>query len=194
MINFIPTIFEKNYKGVEYNYDIYSKFLKERIVFLNGNITEENSNLLIMQILYLDEKNYEDINIYINSNGGDIYSGLSIYDVMKYVKSDISTVCMGAACSMAAFILSCGTYGKRYAFSNSRIMIHQPTGGSHGQASDIKIHTKEILYLKKRINSIFSKNTGVNIKRIKKDTNRDYFMSSLDALNYGIIDHIILKK
>lgn len=194
MNNFIPTIIEKNYKGIDYNYDIYSKFLKDRIIFLNGNISEESSNLLITQILYLDEKSNEDITMYINSNGGDIYSGLSIYDIIRYINSNIITIAVGAACSMAAFILSCGTYNKRFAFSNSRIMIHQPSGSSHGQASDVKIHTKEILYLKKKINKIFSKNTCMKIKKIKNDTNRDYFMSGIEAINYGIIDHVILKN
>ncbi|XXS36729.1 MAG: ATP-dependent Clp protease proteolytic subunit [Candidatus Nasuia deltocephalinicola] len=192
--NFIPIVTEKNNRG-EYNYDIYSKFLKDRIIFLNGNINEETANLIITQMLYLNLENpNKDITIHINSNGGDVYSGMAIYDIINYVNCDVSTICVGVACSMAAFILSSGSKGKRYSLPNSRIMIHQPMGGSHGQASDIVIQTKEILYLKKKMNLFFSKNTNRDLKKIETDTNRDYFMSPLKALNYGIIDKIILKN
>lgn len=191
---YVPFVIDKTIKG-DYNYDIYSKFLKDRKIFLNGNILDENTNMVIMQMLYLDSENStEDIILYINSNGGDIYCGLAIYDIIKHIRADVSTICFGVASSMAAFLLSSGTKGKRCSFPNARIMIHQPIGGSHGQASDVKIHTKEILYLKKKINIFFSKNTNINIKKIKKKTNRDHFMSPLKALKYGIIDYIILNK
>ncbi|WP_259292999.1 ATP-dependent Clp protease proteolytic subunit [Candidatus Nasuia deltocephalinicola] len=193
-MNYIPIVTDKNFKE-GYNCDIYSKFLKDRIIFLNGNICENSSNTIITQMLYLDSLDSEnDIKLYINSNGGDVYSGLAIYDIMQYIKSDISTICNGTACSMAAFLLSSGTSGKRLSFPNSRIMIHQPLGGAQGQASDIKIHAREITYLKNKINILLSKNTNNKIKKIKKDTNRDYFMSPLKALNYGIIDFIILNE
>ncbi|WP_259286594.1 ATP-dependent Clp protease proteolytic subunit [Candidatus Nasuia deltocephalinicola] len=193
-MNYIPIVTDKNFKE-GYNCDIYSKFLKDIIIFLNGNICENSSNTIITQMLYLDSLDSEnDIKLYINSNGGDVYSGLAIYDIMQYIKSDVSTICSGTACSMAAFLLSSGTTGKRLSFPNSRIMIHQPLGGAHGQASDIKIHAREITYLKNKINILLSKNTNNKIKKIKKDTNRDYFMSPLKALNYGIIDFIILNE
>lgn len=193
-MNYIPIVTDKSLKE-GYDCDIYSKFLKDRIIFLNGNICEISSNFIITQLLYLDNQDSEkDIKIYINSNGGDVYSGLAIYDVMQYIKSDISTICTGTACSMAAFLLSSGTKGKRLSFPNSRIMIHQPLGGAQGQASDIKIQAKEIIYLKKKINILLSKNTNNSVKKIRKDTNRDYFMSPLKALNYGIIDFIILNE
>lgn len=192
MIN-TPIVIEKTIKG-EYSCDIYSKFLKNRIIFLNGTISEESSNSIISQILYLDMENNEDIKIYINSNGGDVYSGLAIYDIMKYVNSEINTICFGVASSMAALLLSSGSKGKRFCYNNSRIMIHQPIGGSRGQASDMRIQTKEILYLKKKINKIFSKNTNKPFKVIKKNTNRDYFMSPFKSLNYGLIDFIILNN
>ncbi|WP_259286169.1 ATP-dependent Clp protease proteolytic subunit [Candidatus Nasuia deltocephalinicola] len=193
-MSYIPIVTDKNFKE-GYNCDIYSKFLKDRIIFLNGNICENSSNFIITQLLYLDSIDCEkDIKIYINSNGGDVYSGLAIYDIIQYIKPDVSTICSGTACSMAAFLLSSGAKGKRLSFPNSRIMIHQPLGGAQGQASDIKIHAKEITYLKKKINILLSKNTNNNIKKIKKDTNRDYFMSPLKALNYGIIDFIILNE
>ncbi len=193
-MNYIPIVTDKNFKE-GYNCDIYSKFLKDRIIFLNGNICENSSNNIIIQLLHLDSLDCnKDIKLYINSSGGDVYSGLAIYDTMQYIKSDVSTICNGTACSMAAFLLSSGTIGKRLSFPNSRIMIHQPLGGAQGQASDIKIQAKEIVYLKNKINILLSKNTNNNIKKIRKDTNRDYFMSPLKALNYGIIDFIILNE
>lgn len=145
-------------------------------------------------MLCLDAENNKDIYIYINSTGGDVYSGMAIYDTMMYLRSDVNTICVGTACSMAAFLLSSGTLSKRFSFPNSRIMIHQPVGGSKGQASDIKIQTREILYLKKKMNFILSKNTNKNIKTIKKNTNRDYFMSPLKSINYGLIDYILINK
>ncbi|MGX7582508.1 ATP-dependent Clp protease proteolytic subunit [Candidatus Vidania fulgoroideorum] len=184
--NYNPLIFENNN-----TYDIYSKLLKERIIFITGEINDYLSNSVICQMMYLDNLNNKDINLYINSPGGSIYSGLSIYDMMNFVKSDVSTICYGLAASMAAFILSSGKKKKRYAMKNSRIMIHQPIGGYKGQASDIKIHSNEILYLRRKINKIFSKNTKKSLKKIYKDTNRDKFMSSKESIKYGIIDKLI---
>ncbi|MGX7589451.1 ATP-dependent Clp protease proteolytic subunit [Candidatus Vidania fulgoroideorum] len=184
--NYTPIIFEKNN-----TVDIYSKLLKERIIFITGEINDFLSNSVICQMMHLDNINNKDINIYINSPGGSIYSGLAIYDMIKHVKSDVSTVCYGLAASMGALILSSGKKKKRYAMKNSRIMIHQPIGGFKGQASDIKIHSNEVLYLKNKINKILSKNTKKSIKNIYKDTDRDRFMSSKESIKYGIIDKII---
>ncbi|UOQ38017.1 ATP-dependent Clp protease proteolytic subunit [Candidatus Vidania fulgoroideae] len=170
------------------------KLLESRIIFLTGYIDENLSNSLVVQLLYLDSINKNDISVYINSPGGEINSGLAIYDTMNYVSSNISTLCIGLAASMAAFLLSSGQKGKRYSLPNSRIMIHQPLGGAKGQASDIKIQTKEILYLKKKIINILSSNTSKKKKIIEKDTDRDNFMSPEEALKYGIIDKIIKNE
>lgn len=191
---FIPIVIEKTSKG-EYNYDLYSKLLKDRIIFLSGDINEENSNLIVSQLLYLENENCElEINIYINSNGGSISCGFAIYDTINYIKCDVVTICLGAAYSMAAFILASGKKSKRYSLINSRIMIHQPLGGISGQASDIYIHAKEIKYLKKKLNKILSFNTYLDENFLKKITDRDFFMSPLKALEYKIIDYILISK
>ncbi|CAL4323547.1 ATP-dependent Clp protease proteolytic subunit [Buchnera aphidicola (Chaitophorus populicola)] len=190
----IPIVIEKNYLG-EKSFDIYSRLLRDRIIFLTGPIDDYLSNLIIAQLLFLEaENNKQDIFLYINSPGGIVSSGLSIYDTIKFIKPDVNTVCLGQASSMAALILSSGKIGKRFSLPNSRIMIHQPLGGFQGQASDIKIHAKEIDKVKKIINKILSHNTNKNIKKIEKDTERDYFLSAKEALEYGIIDSILKNK
>ena len=189
----IPTIIEKEING-ERSYDIYSRLLKDRIILLNGEIDDNLANSIVAQLLFLDSQNHNDINIYINSPGGSITSGMAIYDTMNLVKSDISTICMGMCASMAAFLLSSGTKGKRYILPNAEVMIHQPLGGAQGQATEIKIAAEHILKTKDKLNKILSLNTGKNLNIIEKDTNRDNFMSSSEALEYGIIDKIIQNK
>ena len=186
----IPTVIEKSSMG-ERAYDIYSRLLKNRIILLSGEINDETANIVIAELLYLDSISNEDISLYINSPGGSITSGMAIYDTMNFVKSDVSTICVGMAASMGAFLLSCGKKGKRYCLPNSEVMIHQPLGGVNGQATEIDIVAKRILNLKNKINSILSKNTKKNIKQIEKDTDRDYYMNSKEALDYGIIDKIL---
>ncbi len=191
MKNLIPIVVEQTANG-ERAFDIYSRLLKERIIFLGTPIDDNVSSLLIAQLLFLEaEDPKQDIYMYINSPGGVITSGFGILDTMKYIKPDIVTICMGQAASMASVILSAGTKGKRMALENSRIMIHQPLGGTSGQASDIEIYTKEILFLREKLNNILSQNTGQTIKNIEKDTNRDNFMSAQNALEYGLIDEIV---
>lgn len=192
-MNLVPVVIEKSNLG-ERSYDIYSRLLKDRIIILNGEINDDSSNIVVAQLLYLDSLNNEDISIYINSPGGSITSGMAIYDTMNFVKSDVSTICIGMSASMAAFILTCGTKGKRYILPNSEVMIHQPLGGTQGQASDIKIATDRIIKLKHRINSILAKQTGQSLKKITSDTERDYFMNSKEALKYGLVDKIIDHK
>ena len=192
-MNLVPVVIEKSNLG-ERAYDIYSRLLKDRIIILNGEINDDSSNIVVAQLLYLDSLNNEDISIYINSPGGSITSGMAIYDTMNFVKSDVSTICIGMSASMAAFILTCGTKGKRYILPNSEVMIHQPLGGTQGQASDIKIATDRIIKLKHRINSILAKQTGQSLKKITSDTERDYFMNSNEALKYGLVDKIIDHK
>jgi len=192
--NLVPMVVEQTANG-ERAFDIYSRLLKERIIFLGTPIDDYVSSLIIAQLLFLEAEDPEkDIYMYVNSPGGIVTSGFGILDTMNYIKPDISTICMGQAASMAAVLLSCGTKGKRMILENARVMIHQPLGGVSGQASDIEIHTKEILYLRDKLNSILSKNTGQSIKTIEKDTNRDNFMSSDKALKYGLIDEIIKSK
>lgn len=186
----IPTVIEKNNMG-ERAYDIYSRLLKNRIILLSGEIDDDVSNVIIAQLLYLDSISQEDISIYINSPGGSITSGMAIYDTMNFIKSDVSTTCVGMCASMAAFLLSCGTPGKRYCLPNSEVMIHQPLGGVKGQATEISIVAKRILALRTKLNTILSKNTKKNIKQIEQDTERDYYMTSTEALDYGIIDKIL---
>lgn len=186
----IPTIIERSSNG-ERIYDIYSRLLKDRIIMLSGEIDDNVSNNVISQLLYLDSLNHDDISIYINSPGGSITSGMAIYDTMNFIKSNVSTICVGMAASMAAFLLSSGTKGKRFALPNSEVMIHQPLGGVQGQATEIKIAADRILKLKERLNKILSKNTGKSLKIIERDTERDNFMSSEEALKYGIIDKVI---
>ena len=189
--NLIPMVVEQTANG-ERAFDIYSRLLKERIIFLGTPIDDYVSSLVIAQLLFLEAEDSEkDIYMYINSPGGIVTSGFGILDTMNYIKPDISTICMGQAASMAAVLLSCGTKGKRMILENARVMIHQPLGGVSGQASDIEIHTKEILYLRDKLNSILSKNTGQTIKTIERDTNRDNFMSSDKALEYGLVDEIV---
>ena len=191
-MNLVPVVIEKSNLG-ERSYDIYSRLLKDRIIILNGEIDDNTSNSIVAQLLYLDSLNNEDISIYINSPGGSITSGMAIYDTMNYIKSDVSTICIGISASMAAFILACGTRGKRYILPNSEVMIHQPLGGAQGQATDIKIAADRIIRLKERLNTILAKKTGKSLKQIANDTERDNFMTSNEALNYGIVDKVLKK-
>jgi len=186
----IPTVIEKSSMG-ERAYDIYSRLLKNRIILLSGEINDETANIVIAELLYLDSISNEDISLYINSPGGSITSGMAIYDTMNLIKSDVSTICVGMAASMGAFLLSCGKKGKRYCLPNSEVMIHQPLGGVNGQATEIDIVAKRIINLRSKINSILAKNTKKNLKQIEKDTDRDYYMNATDALEYGIIDKIL---
>ncbi len=193
-LNLIPMVIEQTGRG-ERAYDIFSRLLKERIIFITGEINDILSSLIISQLLFLESENQnKDISMYINSPGGSVMSGLSIYDTMQFIKPEINTISIGQACSMAALLLSAGSKNKRYALPNSRIMIHQPLGAYQGQASDIKIHAEEIIKIRHNLNYILSKHTGKNIKNIEIDTDRDYFMSSKEALDYGIIDKIINKR
>ena len=190
----IPMVVEQTANG-ERAYDIYSRLLKERIIFLGTGIDDYVASLIIAQLLFLEAEDSEkDIYMYINSPGGVVTSGFGILDTMNYIKPDVCTICMGQAASMAAVLLSAGTKGKRSALENSRVMIHQPMGGVQGQASDIEIHTKEILYLREKLNNILSKNTGQTKKKIEADTNRDNFLSSEMALQYGLIDEIVKTR
>jgi ATP-dependent Clp protease protease subunit len=187
-------VVEQSSRG-ERAYDIYSRLLKDRIIFLGTAITDEIANLLIAQLLFLESEDPEkDINFYINSPGGVVTSGLAIYDTMQYIKPDIATVCIGQAASMGAVLLAAGASGKRYALPNSRIMIHQPMGGSQGQASDIAIQAKEILRMRDALNEILAKHTGQDLERVQKDTDRDFFMSGNDAREYGLIDHVMASR
>jgi len=190
----IPMVIEQTGR-MERAYDIYSRLLKDRIVFIGTVIDDNVSNLVIAQLLFLQMDNSEkDINVYINTPGGDVTSGLAIYDTMQFVKPDVCTYCVGQATSMGALLLSAGTKGKRYALPHARIMIHQPWGGIQGVASDISIHAKEILRLRERINEILAKHTGQGVEKIAKDTDRDYFMTAEEARDYGIVDEVIIKK
>lgn len=189
-MNIVPTILEKK-NNKEYAYDLYSRLLKDRIIILNGEINDNLSSLVITELLYLDSLNHEEISLYINSPGGSVTSGLAIYDTMNYIKSDVKTIGMGMCASMAAFLLSCGTKGKRCSLENTEIMIHQPLGGAEGQASDIAIVAKRILKLKDKINKILSEKTGQKLKKITIDTDRDNYFDPEEAKNYGLIDNII---
>jgi len=192
--NFIPTVIEKNEKGERF-YDIYSRLLTERIIFMSGTIKDYTSNLIIAQLLFLEsESSKKDIYLYINSPGGNVTSGMSIYDTMQFIKPDINTICMGQASSMGAFLLAAGTKGKRFSLPNSRMMIHQPLGQCEGQASDIEIHTKEMLFLKKRLTKLFAKMTGNSFEKVEKDTDRDRFLSASEAKEYGLIDSILYSR
>lgn len=193
-MNYIPYVIEKTSRG-ERSYDIYSRLLKDRVVMLSGEIDDYLASSVTAQLLFLEaEDSTKDIYIYINSPGGVVTSGFSIYDTMNYIKPDVSTICIGQAASMGAFLLSSGAKGKRYALPNARIMIHQPLGGAKGQASDIAIQANEILRIKHSLNAIMAKNTSQSIKKISNDTDRDFFMSSKDAKEYGIIDEILEKS
>ena len=193
-MNFIPTIIEVNHEG-ERHYDVYSLLLKDRIIMLNGEIDDTMACNITAQLLYLASKDpHKDISLYINSVGGSITSGMAIYDTMQYISCDVSTICIGLCASMGAFLLAGGTKGKRYSLPNSEIMIHQPSGGAQGMASDIDIAAKRILKLKKRLNTILAENTQKTLIEIEKDTERDYFMSAEEALEYGLIDKIIYNN
>ena len=190
----IPMVVEQTARG-EHAFDIYSRLLKERVIFLSGPINDQISNLVVAQLLFLESENpKKDINIYINSPGGVISSGLAIYDTMQFVSPSISTLCIGQAASMGALLLAGGEKGKRFALPNSRIMIHQPLGGFQGQASDIEIHAQEILLMKKKVNEILSTHTGKNLKTVEKDTDRDNFLNAKEAKKYGIIDDILQER
>ncbi|MFG6370412.1 MAG: ATP-dependent Clp endopeptidase proteolytic subunit ClpP [Turicimonas muris] len=194
MNNLIPMVIEQSGRG-ERSFDIYSRLLRDRVIFLVGPVTEQSANLVVAQLLFLESENPDkDISLYIDSPGGSVYAGLSIYDTMQFIKPDVSTICLGMAASMGAFLLASGAAGKRYALPNSRIMIHQPSGGSQGTAADIEIQAKEILELRSRFNGILASHTGQTIEKIAKDTERDNFMSSLEAKEYGIIDRVFTKR
>jgi ATP-dependent Clp protease protease subunit len=195
MQTLVPMVIEQTSRGYERAYDIYSRLLKDRIVFIGTPIDDNIANLIIAQLLFLQmEDTAKDISMYINSPGGAITAGLAIYDTMQFLKCDVATYCVGQAASMGAVLLAAGTKGKRFALPNSRIMIHQPWGGVQGQASDISIQAKEILRMKDKINEILSLHTGKSLEQIQKDTDRDYFMSSVEARDYGIIDTVVEKK
>ncbi len=189
-MSLVPIVIDKESNG-ERSYDIFSRLLKNRIILLSGEINDSTSDSVVAQLLYLDSLNHEDISLYINSPGGSISSGMAIYDTMNFVKSKVSTICIGMAASMAAFLLSSGEKGKRFILPNAEVMIHQPLGGAQGQATEIKIAAEHILKVKKRMNTILADNTGQEIETIEKDTERDNFMDSREALNYGIVDQII---
>ena len=193
-LGLVPMVVETSGRG-ERAYDIYSRLLKERVVFMVGPVTDDTANLVVAQLLFLESENPDkDISLYINSPGGSITAGMSIYDTMQFIKPDVSTLCIGQACSMGAFLLSAGAKGKRYALPNSRVMIHQPLGGFQGQASDIEIHAKEILYLKEKLNRMLADQTGRPLEQIERDTDRDNFMSADAAREYGLIDQVLQAR
>src|SRR6478735_5392567 len=193
-LGLIPMVIEQSGRG-ERAYDIYSRLLKERVVFLVGPVTEITANLIVAQLLFLESENPDkDIFFYINSPGGSVSAGLAIYDTMQFIKPDVSTLCVGQAASMGALLLAAGEKGKRFALPNSRVMIHQPMGGFSGQATDIEIHAREILFLRSRLNEILAKHTGQSVETIAKDTDRDNFLSSDSAVKYGIVDKVLTKR
>jgi ATP-dependent Clp protease protease subunit len=193
-LGLVPMVVEQSGRG-ERAYDIFSRLLKERVVFMVGPVTEDTANLVVAQLLFLESENPDkDINLYINSPGGSVSAGLAIYDTMQFIKADVSTTCIGLAASMGAFLLAAGAKGKRYSLPNSRVMIHQPSGGAQGQASDIEIQAKEILYLRRRLNEMMSHHTGQTIEVIERDTDRDNFMSAEEARQYGIIDRVLTSR
>lgn len=193
-LGLIPMVIEQSGRG-ERAYDIYSRLLKERVVFLVGQVDEVTANLIVAQLLYLESENPDkEVYFYINSPGGTVSAGLAIYDTMQFIKPDVSTLCVGQAASMGALLLAAGAKGKRFCLPNSRVLIHQPMGGFQGQASDIEIHAKEILYLRQRLNEIMAKHTGQSIETIEKDTDRDNFLSGEDAVKYGIADRVLVSR
>jgi ATP-dependent Clp protease protease subunit len=193
-LGLVPMVIEQSGRG-ERAYDIYSRLLKERVVFMVGPVNDATANLIVAQMLFLESENPDkDIYFYINSPGGSVSAGLAIYDTMQFIKPDVSTLCIGQAASMGAFLLTAGAKGKRYCLPNSRVMIHQPLGGFQGQASDIEIHAKEILYLKARLNQMLAKHTGQSIETIDRDTDRDNFMSAEEAVNYGLVDKVLTSR
>ena len=190
----VPMVIEQSARG-ERAYDIYSRLLKERLIFLVGPIDDHMANVVVAQLLFLESENPEkDINIYINSPGGVVTAGMAIYDTMQFIKADVSTTCIGQACSMGAFLLAGGAKGKRFCLPNSRVMIHQPLGGFQGQASDIEIHAKEILFIRERLNELLAQHTGQSLETIERDTNRDNFMSASRAVEYGLVDAVHEKR
>ncbi len=192
--NLVPTVVEQSGRG-ERAFDIFSRMLRDRVVFLTGPVTLESANLVIAQLLFLESEDPDkDISLYINSPGGSVYAGLGIYDTMQFIKPQVSTICVGMAASMGAFLLAAGAKGKRFALPNSRIMIHQPSGGSQGMASDIEIQAREILDLKRTLNEIMAERTGQSIETITRDTDRDNFMNPMQAKEYGLIDEIYVKR
>lgn len=193
-MNLVPMVVEQSPRG-ERSFDIYSRLLRERIIFLGSGVDDNVSNVIIAQLLFLEAEDPEkDITFYINSPGGSVTAGMAIYDTMQYIKCDIATVCMGQAASMGAFLLAAGTKGKRHSLPNSRIMIHQPMGGFQGQATDIDIHAKEILRMREDLNKILANNTGKTVKKIQADTERDNFMSPTEAVKYGLIDKVLVNR
>src|SRR6056300_1141938 len=190
----VPIVVEQSSRG-ERSYDIYSRLLKERVIFMVGQVEDHMANLIVAQLLFLESENPDkDIHLYVNSPGGSVTAGMAIYDTMQFIKPDVSTMCIGQAASMGAFLLAGGAKGKRFALPNSRVMIHQPLGGFQGQASDFEIHAKEILHMKKVVNEILAKHTGQTIKKIEKDTDRDNFLDANAAIKYGIVDNILEKR
>jgi ATP-dependent Clp protease protease subunit len=193
-LGLVPMVIEQSGRG-ERAYDIYSRLLKERVVFLVGPVTEMTANLIVAQLLFLESENPEkDISFYINSPGGSVSAGLAVYDTMQFIKPDVSTLCIGQAASMGAFLLAAGSKGKRFALPNSRVMIHQPMGGFQGQASDIEIHAREILYLRARLNDLMAKHTGQKTDTIERDTDRDNFLSAEESVKYGLVDKVLLSR
>ncbi|MFM8467597.1 MAG: ATP-dependent Clp endopeptidase proteolytic subunit ClpP [Oxalobacteraceae bacterium] len=194
MLGMVPMVIEQSGRG-ERAYDIYSRLLKERVIFMVGPVNDQTANLVVAQLLFLESENPDkDISLYINSPGGSVSAGLAIYDTMQFIKPDVSTLCTGLAASMGAFLLAAGAKGKRFSLPNSRVMIHQPLGGAQGQASDIEIQAREILYLRERLNSILSEKTGRDIEQISRDTDRDNFMSAEQAVEYGMIDKVLTHR
>ncbi|HEX4909371.1 MAG TPA: ATP-dependent Clp endopeptidase proteolytic subunit ClpP [Permianibacter sp.] len=190
----VPMVVEQTARG-ERAFDIYSRLLKERIIFLTGPVEDHMANLVVAQLLFLEAENPDkDISLYINSPGGVITAGMSIYDTMQFIKPDVSTLCIGQACSMGAFLLAGGTKGKRHCLPNARVMIHQPSGGAQGQATDIEIHAREILKMRENLNQLMAEHTGRSLEEIQRDTERDYFMSAEEALKYGLVDSVLQKR
>ena len=193
-LNLIPMVVEQTPRG-ERSYDIYSRLLKERVIFLVGAVDDYVANVVIAQLLFLEAENPEkDVSLYINSPGGVVTAGLAIYDTMRFIKPDVSTICVGQACSMGSFLLAAGAKGKRYILPNSRVMIHQPSGGTQGQATDIAIQAKEILYLRERLNAELAANTGQPIEKIERDVERDYFMAAEEAKIYGVVEEVLDRR
>ena len=193
-LNLVPMVVEQTARG-ERSYDIYSRLLKERVIFLVGEVNDQVANLLVAQMLFLESENPDkDIHFYINSPGGAVTAGLAIYDTMQFIKPDVSTMCIGQACSMGSLLLTAGAKGKRFSLPNSRVMIHQPSGGTQGQATDIEIQAREILYMRQRLNQIYVEHTGQPIEKIELDMERDRFMSPVDAKAYGLIDEVLDKR
>ncbi len=190
----VPMVVDKTSEG-ERSYDIYSRLLEDRIIFLTGEINDASANVVVAQLIYLEGKNPDkDISLYINSPGGSVSAGLAIFDTINYIKCDVCTICVGLAASMGAFLLASGTKGKRYALPNSEIMIHQPLGGAQGQASDIEIQAKHIQHIKSKLNTVLSERTGQDLKKVEKDTDRDYYMTAEQAKEYGLVDEIFYKR